>query len=204
MQEQTRYLSSSPFDSGPASAGFGAFGDGPQPFLDGFARELLQSQESLSLNGDLFAGLPQPTFPASPHPPVGDGLFGYTQASCRNAFPTHFIALHACTADKAKSSDRAAPCLIHSTPPNDRFFGLLARLGSSQRSRRSLSITFNLGTDRVYIAAQYHRMLCAAASWRQSVQDRPPSIRGTRRPKATLPFPAAQRRRRGRAGSAHK
>lgn len=107
MEEQTRYLSSSPFDSGPASAGFGAFGDGPQPFLDGFARELLQSQASLSLNGDLFAGLPQPTFPASPHPPVGDGLFGYTQASSRSAFPR--ITLPFTHVQPTKPSHMAAP-----------------------------------------------------------------------------------------------
>ncbi len=106
------YLSSSPFDSGPASAGFGTFGDGPQQFLDGFARELLQSQESLSLNGDLFAGLPQPAFPASPHPPVGDGLLDYTQVSSRNVFPAHCIALHPCTAGKPKLRGRVTPCLI--------------------------------------------------------------------------------------------
>lgn len=132
MPEQTRYLSGSPFDSGPASAGFGTFGDGPQPFLDGFARELLQSQESLSLNGDLFAGLPQPAFPASPHPPVGDGLLDYTQVSSRKALPfTHvqpakpsYVA-----ASRHASFQRAMP--HSSTLPNDRLFGLLGVSGSS-------------------------------------------------------------------------
>lgn len=79
MPEHFGFTGGSPFDASAVTAGFDGLGEGSQRFLDGFARELLQGQESLSLNGDLFAGLPQPAFPASPQPPTGTGAFDYAQ-----------------------------------------------------------------------------------------------------------------------------
>lgn len=74
MQQQP--YQSSPFqDPGATTAALDGLNESSQPFLDGFAAELLQGQGSLPLGDDLFAGLPQPAFPASPHPsPAANGL----------------------------------------------------------------------------------------------------------------------------------
>ena len=74
MQQQP--YQSSPFQApGATTAALDGLNETSQPFLDGFAAELLQGQGSLPLGDDLFAGLPQPAFPASPHPsPAANGL----------------------------------------------------------------------------------------------------------------------------------
>lgn len=71
QHQQPNYSSSgsSPFQPAATSAALDALNDNSQPFLDGFAAELLQGQGSLPLGDDLFAGLPQPPFPPSPHAP---------------------------------------------------------------------------------------------------------------------------------------
>ncbi len=80
MQQQP--YQSSPFQApGATTAALDGLNDNSQPFLDGFAAELLQGQGSLPLGDDLFAGLPQPAFPSSPHaPPAASGL-QYSQVS---------------------------------------------------------------------------------------------------------------------------
>ena len=61
---------STPFETGSSHDTF----DTSAPFLDGFARELLnESSLASGLDGDLFKGLPQPAFPASP------GGYGFPQ-----------------------------------------------------------------------------------------------------------------------------
>ena len=74
MQQQP--YQSSPFQApGATTAALDGLHENSQPFLDGFAAELLQGQGSLPLEDDLFAGLPQPAFPASPHVlPAASGL----------------------------------------------------------------------------------------------------------------------------------
>lgn len=79
MQQQAGYTGASPFQPGATSAALDGLADSSQPFLDGFAQELLQGQGSLPLSGDLFAGLPQPAFPASPRAQLPTSGFDFGQ-----------------------------------------------------------------------------------------------------------------------------
>ena len=78
MQQQP--YQSSPFQApGATTAALDGLNESSQPFLDGFAAELLQGQGSLPLGDDLFAGLPQPAFPTSPLPPPAANGLQYVQ-----------------------------------------------------------------------------------------------------------------------------